>query len=98
MRGATSPSTLTPSFAMITPRQEPEPTRWPPSLSAIGFCIVAAGLLTLSACSTRQDPHYNVYDQGVARDRTLLENAEDLHALAEQALDNLDRRVENIVY
>lgn len=93
--------TLTPSSAAIRPPQEPEPSRWSRPSPAIGrfFALTAAATALLTtACSTRHDPHYNIYDQGVYRDRTALENIEDLEACAEQALDNLERRIENIVY
>jgi hypothetical protein len=60
------------------------------------FCAVT-GVLLLSGCSAFDDPDFNPYAPPPSG-RTLLETADDLVEIPERALDNFDRRFENIVY
>lgn len=63
----------------------------------IGALLLVGCALTTAGCSTTQDPHYNPYASPI-RDQGALDHAEDALGAAEQALDNLDARLENIIY
>lgn len=59
-----------------------------------GLLALAAALLVLTACSTRNDPSYNRYAPRDGRP-TYLRYADRVPQAAERALDNLDERFEN---
>lgn len=61
-----------------------------------GGILVAVAILALCSCST-QNPRYRTH-VSPDRDPTLIEHAERPVELLQQALDNLDRDLETIVY
>lgn len=66
----------------------------------LGRLSVAVLILVVGAaagCSTRHDPDFNVYAPPRSG-RTVLEAADAMMNAAGQALDNLDARMENLVY
>ena len=74
----------------------PSPARLSRLVCTVGpvFCAL---ILPLSGCSHHLDPGYNPYCRSTG-DRTVLERADDVVNQAAQALDNLDQRIENIMY
>lgn len=57
---------------------------------------LTAALFLLSGCSLRDDPRYNRFSPTGGKP-TVLKQADRLVGAAEQALDNAERRFENIV-
>jgi hypothetical protein len=67
-------------------------------LGRLRCALAAAVLIFLTAsCSVHNDPHYNPYAAPRGEPR-LLESADAAMEAAEQALNNVDQRVENGVY
>lgn len=58
-------------------------------------CLLAA--LPLCGCSTRHDPGYNAYAPPRGR-ATVLQTTDRAADFPLEALDNLDARIENMVY
>ncbi len=76
------------------------PTRFKPSACRLWrytAFLLAAIALTLTACSLRDNPHYNPYAP-TDRAPTLLQRTDQAAELPCEALDNLDRLIENVVY
>lgn len=60
--------------------------------------VLAAMSALVAGCSAYRDPDFNPYATQTPHGRSVLETAEDAVAIPERALDNFDRRFENVVY
>ncbi|MBN2446539.1 MAG: hypothetical protein JXO22_07435 [Phycisphaerae bacterium] len=74
----------------------------PTSARASRLCCVLGPVFCalvplLAGCSPHLDPGFNPYSRCTG-ERTVLERADDAINQAGQALDNLDQRIENIMY
>ena len=85
------------SLARRSPPALPPARRLRPARrSGLVLCAVLAALAT-AACSTRHDPTFNPYGPAPG-ERGALGTADAILEHAHDALDNLDRRLENALY
>jgi hypothetical protein len=81
-----------PSQFRVSPTT-PRHGAWP----AAAVALTAMSTL-VAGCSPYRDPGFNPYATQTPHGRSVLETAEDAVAIPENALDNFDRRFENVMY
>lgn len=65
-------------------------------LPAVAFTALAAAVVALTGCSTRDETHFNPYRTPGSAE-TLMRRADGIMDAAEDLLDNLDARMENAI-
>lgn len=65
-------------------------------LRAVAVTALAAAVVALTGCSTRNDTHFNPYRTPGSAE-TLMRRADRIMDAAEDLLDNLDVRMENAI-
>lgn len=69
--------------------------RTPQTVALAGFAF-ASVIVTLCGCSTRNDIHFNPY-RAPDTSPTIMQRADQIMDAAGDLLDNLDRRMENVI-